>query len=152
MRHLDLLPVRLVGERPPGWLAKQIGKDVLLGCESINLRTVRRVKSCVPVSVECVDQDKDADKNVDADQTSTGRVVSGQSTGLFTQCKHNTSNTAKFYEKMATMKTMATVKAMSKGCLLLKVKRPVPMRSMIKGFTKNSVLQIDQGNLRSRLA
>ena len=30
---------------------------------------------------------------------------------------------------------------------LLKGKRPVPMRSMIKGFTKDSVLQIDQGNL-----
>ena len=32
------------------------------------------------------------------------------------------------------------------------VKRPVLMRSMKKVFTKNSVLQIDQGNLRSRLA
>ena len=39
-----------------------------------------------------------------------------------------------------------------KMCLLLKVKRPVRMRSMKKVFTKNSVLQIDQGNLRSRLA
>ena len=36
--------------------------------------------------------------------------------------------------------------------LLLKVKRPVPMRSMKKFFTKNSVLQMDQDNLRSRLA
>ena len=36
--------------------------------------------------------------------------------------------------------------------LLLKVKRPIPMRSMKKVFTKNSVLQIDQGNLRLRLA
>ena len=32
-------------------------------------------------------------------------------------------------------------------CLLLKVKRPVPIRSMKKVFTENSVLQIDQGNL-----
>ena len=39
-----------------------------------------------------------------------------------------------------------------KVCLLLKVKRPVPMKSMKKVFKKNSVLQIDQGNLRSRLA
>ena len=31
-----------------------------------------------------------------------------------------------------------------KVCLLLKVKRPVPMRSMRKVFTKNLVLQIDQ--------
>ena len=35
-----------------------------------------------------------------------------------------------------------------KMCLLFKVKRPVPMRSMKKVFTENSVLQIDQGNLR----
>ena len=34
-----------------------------------------------------------------------------------------------------------------KVCLLLKVKRPVPTRSMKKVFTENSVLQIDQGNL-----
>ena len=39
-----------------------------------------------------------------------------------------------------------------KMCLLLKVKRPVRMRSMKQVFTKNSVLQIDQGNLKSRLA
>ena len=32
-------------------------------------------------------------------------------------------------------------------CLLSKVKRPVPMRSMKKVFTENSVLQFDQGNL-----
>ena len=34
-----------------------------------------------------------------------------------------------------------------KMCLLLKVKRPVPMRSMKNVCTKNLVLQIDQGNL-----
>ena len=34
-----------------------------------------------------------------------------------------------------------------KMCLLLKVKRPVPMRSMKKVCTKNLVLQIDRGNL-----
>ena len=38
-----------------------------------------------------------------------------------------------------------------KMCLLLKVKRPVPMRSMKKVFTENSVLQIDRGNLRNCL-
>ena len=32
-------------------------------------------------------------------------------------------------------------------CLLLKVKRPVPTRSMKKVCTKNLVLQIDRGNL-----
>ena len=46
---------------------------------------MRPVKSCVPVSVERVDKDKDADENVDADQTSTGRPVSGQPTSLFTE-------------------------------------------------------------------
>ena len=44
-------------------------------------------QSCVPVSVERVDKDKDADENVDADQTSTGRLVSGQPPGLYTQCE-----------------------------------------------------------------
>ena len=37
------------------------------------------------MSVERVDKDKDADENVDADQTSTEKPVSGQPTGLFTQ-------------------------------------------------------------------
>ena len=32
-------------------------------------------------------------------------------------------------------------------CLLLKVKRPVPTRSMKNVSTKNLVLQIDRGNL-----
>ena len=39
-----------------------------------------------------------------------------------------------------------------KTCLMLKVKRPALKRSMKHVFTKNSVLQIDQGNLISRLA
>ena len=43
------------------------------------------MKSFVPVSVERSDKDKDADENVDADQISTVRLVSGQSIGLFTQ-------------------------------------------------------------------
>ena len=42
--------------------------------------------SCVPVSVEQLDQDKEADENVDADHVRTGRPVeSEQSIGLFTQ-------------------------------------------------------------------
>ena len=63
--------VRHVSEQPSGALTQEMGKDVFFGCESTNSRTVRPVKSCVPVSVERVDKDKDADKNVDADQTST---------------------------------------------------------------------------------
>ena len=37
------------------------------------------------MSVERLEKDKDADENVDADQTRTGRLVSGQPIGLFTQ-------------------------------------------------------------------
>ena len=62
---------RLVSEQPPGLLTKEIEKDVLF-----DQRTGRPVKNCVPVSSERVDKDKDADENVDADQTSTGRLVS----------------------------------------------------------------------------
>ena len=82
---------RLVSEQPSGLLTQKIGKDVLFGCESSNSRTGRLVngppfsQSCVAVSVERVDKDKDADGNVDADQTRTGRFVSGQPTCLFTQ-------------------------------------------------------------------
>ena len=44
------------------------------------------MKSCVPVSIERLDQDKDADENADADHVSAGRPVeSEQSIGLFTQ-------------------------------------------------------------------
>ena len=39
----------------------------------------------MPVSVERVDKDKDAEENVDADQTRTGRPVSEQPPGSFTQ-------------------------------------------------------------------
>ena len=79
---------RLVCEQQ---LTQEIEKDVLFGCESTDSRTGRPVnassfsQSCVPVSVERVDKHKDADENVDADQTRTERPVSGQPTGLFTQ-------------------------------------------------------------------
>ena len=67
-------------------LLRRSKTDVLFGCETTNSRTVRPVKSCVPVSVEHVDKEKDADENVDADQIKTVRPVeSGQSIGLFTQ-------------------------------------------------------------------
>ena len=70
----------------PVCLLRRSTKDVLFGCESTNVRSVRLVNSCVPVSVERLDQDKDADENVDADQIRTGRLVeSGQSIGLLTQ-------------------------------------------------------------------
>ena len=73
-------------KRPSGSLTQEIEKNVLFGCESTNVSTGRPVKSCVPVRVEHLNKDKDADENVDADQISTVRLVkSGQSIGLFTQ-------------------------------------------------------------------
>ena len=76
----------VLSEQPSGSLAQEIDKRVLLDCESTNVRTGRFVNSCVPVSVELLDKDKDADENVDADQVRTERPVeSEQSIGLFTQ-------------------------------------------------------------------
>ena len=75
----------LKSEQPSVSLTQEIEKSVLFNCESTNVSTRRPVKSCVLVSVERVDTGKDADENVDADQTSTRRPVSGQSIGLFTQ-------------------------------------------------------------------
>ena len=43
------------------------------------------LSSCVPVSVKRLDQDNDADENVDADHVRTGRPVYEQPPGLFTQ-------------------------------------------------------------------
>ena len=61
---------------------KELGSEVAGGSEDSRqtqpktknpiVRTGRPVNSCVPVSVESLDQDKDADENVDADQIRTG--------------------------------------------------------------------------------
>ena len=74
--------VRLVkSEQPSGSIAQEIDKGVLFGCESTNSRTERPVnalsfsQSCVPVCVEHVDKDEDADENVDAVETSAVRPV-----------------------------------------------------------------------------
>ena len=82
--------VRPVSEQPSGSFTQEIGKDVLFGREGTKnsgtvspLDGLQSSQSCVPVSVEFVDTDEDADENVDADQTRTERPVSGQS--LFTQ-------------------------------------------------------------------
>ena len=63
---------RPVGEQPAGSFTQEIEKDVLFGREGTkNSRTERPVdgpksiQSCVPVSVELVDKDEDADENVD---------------------------------------------------------------------------------------
>ena len=76
----------VLAEQPSGSCVQEIDKRVLLGCESTNERTGRLVSSCVPVSIKRLDQDKDADENVDADHVRTERPVkSEQSIGLFTQ-------------------------------------------------------------------
>ena len=77
--------VDLFRQQPSGSSAQEIDERFLLGCESTSERTGRFVYNCVPVSVERVDQDKDADENVDADHVRTRRHVSGQPTGSFTQ-------------------------------------------------------------------
>ena len=71
-------------EQPSGSLTREVDNGVLFDCESTNVSTVRFVNSCVPVFVERLDKDKDADENLNADQISTGRLASGQPTGLFT--------------------------------------------------------------------
>ena len=64
----------ILAEQPSGSSAQEIDKRVLRGCEGTD------------VFFERSDKDKDADENVDADQTSTEKPVeSGQSIGLFTQ-------------------------------------------------------------------
>ena len=73
----------VLAEQQSGSLAQEIEKDVLFGCESTNVSTGRLVKSCVPVSVERLDKDKDADENVDADQISTRRPVEEWTIHLF---------------------------------------------------------------------
>ena len=76
----------VLAEQPSGSSAQEIDKRVFLDCESTPVRTWRPVDSCVPVSVERLDQDKDADENVDADHVRTVRPVkSEQSIGLFTE-------------------------------------------------------------------
>ena len=75
---------RPVGEQPSVSFTQEMEKDVLFGRESTNSRTERpvdgppSVQSCVPVSVELVDKDEDADENVVADQTRSERPVGGQ--------------------------------------------------------------------------
>ena len=64
----------VLAEQPSGSSAQEIEKLVLLGCERTNERTERPVSNCVPVSVERLVQDKDADENVDADHCKNGET------------------------------------------------------------------------------
>ena len=78
MRHLFLLQRFLFKDN---WM-KELGSEVAGGVKTPNkpnqvtetpiVRTGRPVSSCVPVSVERSDKDKDADEYADADQIGTG--------------------------------------------------------------------------------
>ena len=77
---------RLVStEQPSSSSVQEIDTHFSIVCESTIARTWRLVYNCVPVSVERSVNNKDADENVGADQTSAQRLVSGQPTGLFTR-------------------------------------------------------------------
>ena len=73
-------------------VTQEIEKDVLFGREGTNSRMERLVdgpkfiQSCVPVSVERVD-DKDAHENVDADQIRTRRPVESEQIHRFVVVK-----------------------------------------------------------------
>ena len=75
----------VLSEQQSGSSVQEIDKRFLLGCESTNERTDRPAYNCVKVSVGRLDQDKDAEENVDAGQVGTGRPVeSEQSIDLIT--------------------------------------------------------------------
>ena len=76
---------RFVSDQPSVLPTQEIKKVTCLASKSTNFRTERPVRSSVTVSVGSVDKDKDTDENVDADQISMERLVSGQSIDLFTQ-------------------------------------------------------------------
>ena len=76
-------PVR--SEPQPGSRVQEIKNGPNLTAKAPMKEQGYPFSSCVPVSVKRVDQDKDADENVDADQTSTVRPVYEQPPCLFTQ-------------------------------------------------------------------
>ena len=74
-----------MAEQPSGSSAQEIENVSYLAAKAPMKEQGDLFSSCVPVSVERLDQDKDADENVDADHARTGRPFeSEQSIGLFT--------------------------------------------------------------------
>ena len=66
------------GSRETSFQVRLLRKSTKVSCLAAKApMSARRdlFSSCVPVFVERVDQDKDADENVDADQVRTGRPV-----------------------------------------------------------------------------
>ena len=83
-----------MAEQPSGSSAQETKNESYMAAKAS-----MKEQDCVPVSFESLEQDKDADENVDADHVRTGRPVeSEQSIGLFTQreeididcCKYHT--------------------------------------------------------------
>ena len=75
-----------MAEQPTGSSAQEIEYVSYLAAKAPMKEQGDLFSSCVPVSVERLDQDKDADEKVDADHVRTVRPVeSEQSIGLFTQ-------------------------------------------------------------------
>ena len=72
-------------EQPSGSSAQEIENVSNLTAKAPMKEQGDLFSSCVPVSVERLDQDKDADENVDADHVRTGRHVHEQPPGLITQ-------------------------------------------------------------------
>ena len=74
-----------MAEQPSGSSAQEIENVSYLAAKAPMKEQGDLFSSCVPVSVERSDQDKDADENVDADHVRTERPFeSEQSIGLFT--------------------------------------------------------------------
>ena len=98
MRHLGLLqrfPWKIIGWK--NWVQKLL--EVVKTPNRPNpkpktqlLSTERPVESCVPVSGERLDQDKDADENVDADQIRTVRPVKSGQSYLFVRTARGNSH------------------------------------------------------------
>ena len=76
----------VLAEQPSGSSAQEIENVSYLAAKAPMKEQGDLFSSCVPVSVKRLDQDKDADENVDADHVRTETPVeSEQSIGLFTQ-------------------------------------------------------------------
>ena len=78
----------VLSEQPSGSITQEIENVSFLAAKAPMREEGDLFSSCVPVSVKRLDQDKDADENVDADHVKPERPVeSGQSIDLFTQCE-----------------------------------------------------------------
>ena len=84
------------------------------------------------------------------------QLINNQKEKLFQQSQEEVSRQAKFFQPTQPIQNQSVIDQgnliTNTKCLLIKAKHPGLDRSRRNLFTKNSVLQIDQGNLISRLA